>query len=147
MRHQLQGNRVDIVFSVIAIALLIGLFIFVRKRPASEAARPARPATKMSDTGSRFHAVSIRYGSGACDAAREMEGRRFLSSAAPKLPLPGCNAAECRCRFKHHEDRRSGQDRRNVWGQGFGSGTTGQYPKEQRKGRDRRRSSPQDEPS
>jgi hypothetical protein len=129
----------DVVASFIAIAALIALFIFVRKRAAADAARSVRPVASVSDTGTKFHAVSIRYGSGACEAARAMEGRRFLSGAAPTLPLPECDAAECRCRFKHHEDRRSGRERRNVWGQGLGGGTTGQYPKEQRKGRDRRR--------
>lgn len=136
----------DIVASIIAIIILVALLIYVRRHTAAKTERPARPAASVSDTGSRFHAVSIRYGASACDAAREMEGRRFLSSAAPKLPLPECDAAECKCRFKHHQDRRSGRERRNVWGgQGFGSGTTGQYPKEQRKGRDRRHGESRDD--
>jgi hypothetical protein len=137
---------VDIVASIIAIVILLALLIYVRRHTASQTERPARPAVSVSDTGTRFHAVSIRYGANACDAAREMEGRRFLSSAAPKLPLPECDATECKCRFKHHQDRRSGRERRNFWGgQGFGSGTTGQYPKEQRKGRDRRRNESPDD--
>jgi hypothetical protein len=70
-----------------------------------------------------------------------MQGRRFLSSAAPRIPLPDCDVMECKCRFAHHEDRRKGDDRRNPWGQGFGSGSTGTYKNEQRKGRDRRRRS------
>ena len=138
----------DIVVSIIAIAILVALLIFVRKRSAADAARsvrPTRPAAGLSDTGTKFHAVSIRYGPGACEAARAMEGRRFLSNAAPKLPLPDCDASECRCRFKHHKDRRSGRERRNIWGQGLGGGATGQYPQEQRDGRDRRREESPDE--
>jgi hypothetical protein len=130
---------VDIVASIIAIAVLVALLIYVRRHTSGESERPARPAPSVSDTGTKFHAVSIRYGASACDAARALEGRRFLSSAAPKLPLPECDAPACKCRFKHHQDRRTGRERRNIWGQGFGTGTTGQYPKEQRKGKDRRR--------
>jgi hypothetical protein len=32
---------------------------------------------------------------------------RFLSSEAPALPLAGCDARACTCRYRHHEDRRS----------------------------------------
>lgn len=135
----------DIAASLIAIVLLIALFVFVRKRAASEAGRTApRPAyTKPADT--TFHAVSLRYAANACAAAKAMDGRRFLAGAAPKLPLPDCDAPECQCKFKHHDDRRTGQDRRNIWAQGFGGIASGAYPKEQRKGNDRRRD-PQDEP-
>ena len=134
----------DIVASLIAIALLIALFVFVRKRATSEAARDApRPAyTKPADT--RFHAVSLRFAGGACDAARAMEGRRFLAGAAPRLPLPECDAPECKCRFKHHSDRRAGPERRNIWAERFGSAGSGSYPAEQRKGSDRRYNTPED---
>jgi hypothetical protein len=45
-------------------------------------------------------------------AAREAEGKRFLSAAAPMLPLKGCTATKCQCRYVHHSDRRSVRDRR-----------------------------------
>ena len=135
----------DIVVSVIAIAVLVALLIFVRRRAAAENARPAaRPVTKSSSSSSRFHAVSIRYGNNACAAARAMDGRRFLSGAAPKLPLPECDVAVCNCRFKHHADRRTGKDRRNIWGQGFGGTATGSFPEEKRGGNDRRKSDSSD---
>jgi hypothetical protein len=34
------------------------------------------------------------------------------------LPVPTCDRAKCRCRYIHHEDRRTGEDRRqrgDVW--------------------------------
>jgi hypothetical protein len=37
-----------------------------------------------------------------------MSGKRFLSGAAPKIPLPGCDVLDCKCRFIHHKDRREG---------------------------------------
>jgi hypothetical protein len=48
-----------------------------------------------------------------------MSGKRFLSGAAPRIPLPECDVLECKCRFVHHEDRREGDDRRNPFDQGI----------------------------
>jgi hypothetical protein len=59
-----------------------------------------------------YHAVGVVPASGCCKAVAELKGRRFLSATAPKLPLPACDAASCRCRFMHFEDRREGEDRR-----------------------------------
>jgi hypothetical protein len=67
---------------------------------------PARPATEP------FHAVSIKPGQKCCEAARQFGQHRFLSSKAPRLPLPGCSAVECTCRYTHFSDRRAGFDRR-----------------------------------
>jgi hypothetical protein len=58
-----------------------------------------------------YHSVSITAGTAACAAARECAGRRWLSADAPKLPLEGCRASECTCRFRHHDDRRIGSRR------------------------------------
>jgi len=134
----------DVVTSLIAVAALLGLIWFVRRRPGSENVRPDEHLKATVIKSTKFHAVSIRPGPNACDAAKNMEGRRFLSSAAPKVPLPNCDALECKCRFKHHDDRRSGGERRNAWGSGLGGSTTGNYPKELRKGGDRRNDDPDD---
>ncbi len=86
-----------------------------------------------------YHAVSISLEQSACDAAKAMTGRRFLSDAAPLLPLPDCDVLECRCIFTHHEDRRAGQDRRSPFATGgFGSTATGSHEKERRARNDRR---------
>ena len=64
-----------------------------------------------------FHAVSIVPGPKCCEEARKLEGIRFLSQEAPKLPLAGCICTACACRYAHHDDRRQGSDRRrrDVW--------------------------------
>ena len=64
-----------------------------------------------------FHAVEIVPGSNCCQAARQLAGTLFLSREAPALPLPHCEVAACRCRYAHHVDRRTGDDRRNrdLW--------------------------------
>jgi len=131
----------DVVTRIIAIAVLLGLLLFVRRNAKKENVRPEQPRKTPAAKNTKFHAVSLRYAADACQAAKDMEGRRFLSTAAPRIPLPECDAAQCKCRFKHHDDRRKGEDRRNAWGHGFGSTQTGQYPQEQRKHNDRRRRS------
>ena len=88
--------------------------------------------------GSEFHAVSLKATGNACDAAKAMMGRRFLSAAAPKLPLPECDVLECRCRFTHHKDRRSGKDRRSPFGAGSFGGGTGSHERERRENVGRR---------
>lgn len=57
----------------------------------------------------RWHAVSVKPGPGACEAADSGAKRRWLSREAPQLPLPGCSwPSQCRCTYQHHEDRRAG---------------------------------------
>ena len=133
----------DVFLSVIAVVFLLGVLYVLRKKKPSSGKRPDadRPASSGDTT---FHAVSIVYAQGACKAAFQLEGRRFLSSAAPRLPLPDCDVLECKCRFAHHDDRRKGDDRRNPYMQtfgGVGSGT-GQHAEEQRQQSDRRKEPP-----
>lgn len=56
---------------------------------------------------SLYHCVELTfpYGADACETAVKLHKRRFLSADAPLIPIPGCNQ-HCRCRFKHHHDRR-----------------------------------------
>jgi len=86
-----------------------------------------------------YHAVSIALEQNACDAAKSMTGRRFLSDAAPQLPLPDCDALECRCIFTHHQDRRENRDRRSPFAaSGFSGSVTESHQKERRARKDRR---------
>lgn len=83
---------------------LATLFNFRGRSQPRPMAKPARPSNP-------YHAVSILPGPNACDAARRFAGKRYLSSEAPPLPLPSCDAFHCTCRFKHHNDRRVGPRR------------------------------------
>jgi hypothetical protein len=129
----------DVTISLLAIALLLVLLLIIKR--ASNSQSNPRPAMKRPAAGgspqSTFHAVSIKMGSNPCEAAQKMEGRRFLSSAAPKIPLTECDAENCACRFVHHEDRRAGEDRRDPWAP-TAADQTGSYRMDQRKGADRR---------
>ncbi len=53
-----------------------------------------------------WHSVSIVPNPRACGKARGLVRVRFLSKDAPLLPLEGCDARTCACRYRHHEDRR-----------------------------------------
>jgi hypothetical protein len=125
---------------VVIVVLLLVIWLFVRRRNAAVASKTEPATPRVSQESSEFHAVSIRFESNACKAAREMEGRRFLSTAAPRLPLPECDVLECSCRFLHHKDRRTGRDRRSPFGPGGVGGGTGKFEQEQREGHGRRKS-------
>lgn len=117
--------------------ILIVAWLFLRRRKSAVA--PPEPNSLLETGSGRYHAVSIKFDSNACEAANAMSGRRFLSAAAPRLPLPGCDAPECNCRFAHHKDRRSGSDRRSPFAAaGFGGGT-GSFEQERREKAGRRK--------
>lgn len=125
---------------IAVVFFLVWLFLRRRGNKSEPAETTVDDATK-----SAYHAVSIKFDRNACEAAQKMSGRRFLSSAAPRLPLPECDVLECHCRFAHHEDRRSSEDRRSPFGAaGFGGGT-GSFEKERRKKSDRRKDNDLDE--
>ena len=128
----------------LALILVIALY-FRRKRTQAEVERPEATKRIATSRSSPYHAVSITFDKHACPAAKEMAGRRFLSTAAPKLPLPECSALQCNCTFKHHGDRRTGKDRRSPFSSGGLSSATGSFEQEQRAGSDRRKSADPDD--
>jgi len=105
----------EIIIGIIAIGVVI-LWVARNRQPESaKATQLSRTGVlKMTDT-SKFHAVSIKFSSAACEAAKAMDGRRILSSQSPTIPLPECDAADCDCRFVHYPDRRGQSDRRDAY--------------------------------
>jgi len=85
---------------------------WLQRRKIDAQVRGSGRAVEHRRVGNPFHAVSIEPGSRCCAEARAREGRRYLSTAAPMLPLNGCTNASCQCRYQHHEDRRMQRDRR-----------------------------------
>ena len=59
-----------------------------------------------------YHSVSIVPGAGACNAARDLQGHRFLSREAHQLPLPSCPLSTCHCVYRHYDDRRQKRRRK-----------------------------------
>jgi hypothetical protein len=122
---------------ILILGLLVAVWWLIRKRREGLPDKSHTPLRSRT-ANTQFHAVSIKYEGRACDAAKSMSGRRFLATAAPKLPLPECDILECTCRFAHHEDRRTQKDRRSPFGPGGSAGATGSFNAEQRGGSDRR---------
>ena len=87
-----------------------------RKRVQSEVQFSGR-AVQVHRVTNPYHAVSIKAGPNCEKTELQYSQRRYLSSEAPPLPLPTCSAKGCSCRYVHHDDRRSGEDRRirDVW--------------------------------
>ena len=108
--------------NTLAIAIFVALFAAVvvlvvsnlgakgkhRKKPKKLS--PGVQQTRDSDT--QWRAVRIAPGLMCCKAASEHADEVFLASGAPRLPLADCTENECRCKYVHYEDRRSGGDRR-----------------------------------
>ena len=128
----------DLPVLVLILALLLAIAWLMRKR-AEAAASGSRTNLRRKGSTTEYHSVSIRLSKNACAAAEDLSGRRYLATTAPILPLPECDADECTCRFEHHEDRRTGKDRRNPFSPGvMGSGTSAGQS-EHRGGTDRRK--------
>jgi hypothetical protein len=81
----------------------------------------------------RWHAVTIIGSASMCAAAQACKGKRFLSPEAPRLPIAGCDAEKCSCRYRHFVDRRAGPRRAEERG-----AAPARAPTNRRAGRDRR---------
>ncbi len=131
----------NVAFSIIAIIILVvSILLFRRTRATTKKPPPGPDRLGKVQPYARFHAVSLENLSGACAAAYAIEGERFLAGAAPRIPLPECDAPVCNCLFAPHSDRRLSGNRRQRW---TGSvGDSGGAMKEQRDGGDRRSNDP-----
>lgn len=125
----------EISIAVIVLAGVTALWL-LRRKSRTDITADDLPPVPLDGSG-RFRAVSIRFGEQACNASKALHGRRFLNNAAPDLPLPDCDIDDCQCRFVHHRDRRSGNDRRTPFQAGFGGSAT-RISANRRKQKDRR---------
>ncbi len=124
--------------ALVAVLLLLW-YLLMRRSARSEISEQPRLERREAHSSGEFHAVSIKFDADACLHAKALQGRRFLAREAPALPLKSCDADECKCRFVHHDDRRSGKDRRSPFGSGGMGAVTGRFEQERRQGGDRRR--------
>lgn len=95
---------------LLAAALLLSAFLYWQWRERRRAFIVAR----LAQQGGPYHCVEVRARGKPCAAAQALVGKRFLSHAAPSIPLPGCTSLNCRCAYVHFEDRRVGE-RRNPY--------------------------------
>jgi hypothetical protein len=111
---------------VLVVLALIGLLVWKLTRgPGGKPNHRAKPAAaakkrKLSNQAvaamaSRYRAVSIDCGPGACEAAKSIGGKRVLVGELGNLPLKECDAAVCECKYVHHDDRRDEhEDKRAI---------------------------------
>lgn len=96
---------------LIALLLVAGYFWQARKntrqklQPLSKNTKTARPAHRC---------VIIEPGLIPCKAIHAYEGKRILMDKAPTLPVQGCDAKQCECRFQRYDDRRVGPRRTKM---------------------------------
>ena len=107
---------------MVIVLLVIALLVTRRKQTAPpEKKKTVVQADLKKSTPN--HAVAIKLGADACDAARQIANERYLSDEAPRLPLNDCDGRECHCKFKHYADRRLRQDRRSQFASGIDADT------------------------
>ena len=100
--------------------LLVGGLIFIsrifdvggRKSTRSRKKVAGSKPSEDSAESTKWRSVKIAPGLICCDYANILAGKVFLSREAPPLPLVNCAETDCRCKYIHLEDRRSGGDRR-----------------------------------
>lgn len=68
--------------------------------------RPEAPADERQ--------ILLRPGPNACAPARQQAGSYLPASERPRLPLPGCRAHRCQCRFEAIQGRRREQRRQTA---------------------------------
>jgi hypothetical protein len=96
---------------VLVIALVLALWWFHSRNPGRGTSVGPRRGGESTDV----HCVEVRHRGRACEQVRRIEHLRFLPDEAPRLPLRGCTARNCRCHYVHHDDRRQAE-RRNPYG-------------------------------
>jgi hypothetical protein len=82
--------------------------------------------TKPAAIPKHWHAVSVDAKPLSCVVAHDARKKRYLSKEAPTLPLEGCTKrGNCPCTYKHHEDRRGNQRRKEGAGISSSAGKHG----------------------
>ncbi|HWS14330.1 MAG TPA: hypothetical protein VN279_16125, partial [Rhodocyclaceae bacterium] len=96
---------------VLVVALVLVLWWFHSRNPE----RGASVGLRRGGETTAMHCVEVRYRGRGCEPVKRIEHVRFLPDEAPRLPLRGCTARNCRCHYVHHDDRREAE-RRNPYG-------------------------------
>ena len=108
---------VVIAIAVMLVAVLLIIPRIFRKPPASSRAKQKLSSSESGSEVSQWRAVRIAPGLMSCSAVQKLARTRFLASNSPSLPLQNCSQRECKCKYVHLDDRRSGGDRRVELGE------------------------------
>jgi hypothetical protein len=113
-----------ILLLLVIVAAAVAFMVMRSGKGKKQGSHSKSRRTTRSGSGPRvkinpYSATAISFDDSACDAVREIGDRLFLDADrdTPLLPLPGCDAARCNCKYVHREDRREvGEDRRHPSG-------------------------------
>lgn len=104
------------IFAVLVIGVLL---LILPKFSSGNRLRSKEKTTKRrapSVQPNPYQSVSVMSSRVACTAVGKINNQRFLTADAPLLPLAGCSAKECNCKYVHHSDRRDkSNDRRTHY--------------------------------
>jgi len=98
--------------------LLLGGFIFCvayywyAMRESERRLKRLLESSEVALAKPSYRCVKIEAGASACQHVQSLVAKPILVDDAPRLPLLGCNVAQCDCKFIRYDDRRSGEDRR-----------------------------------
>ena len=135
-----------VVFIIVVSAAVIGsMWMFRNLQPQTDGAEsalfPVRRSSQARTEGAaeaEFRAVSIRTCKNACEAAKALSGKRFLTHKPPFLPLSDCDQSMCQCRYQHHQDRREEENRRDEFYRNFAFSMNREHLEDRRERPDRR---------
>ena len=99
---------------ILAIILLVLCFWLVSKLSEASLKKTLLKESDESLFTSPFKCVVFNAGDNSCKSALNYQTKPILLSKAPELPLKGCDAEKCTCALLQHEDRRTGNDRRDM---------------------------------
>jgi len=136
---------VNAIIGITFVAAAPAAWLYFRSRHGAETVADKRgnrkPEGKTADTRTRrrYKAASVAPGEDCCGAVAALKDQRFLLEEVPRLPLEACDrVGGCQCTYRNFADRRSGDDRRNIYGSLSGSGGMGMSGANHRSGMDRR---------
>lgn len=108
-------NPIFVIIALTIVTIALVFLVYNRKGDKTRVSRSGKTPTgnlRADRSTTQWRSVKIEPGLICCSAAEILSDKVFLANASPTLPLAECGEAECRCKYIHLKDRRSGEERR-----------------------------------
>jgi hypothetical protein len=112
--NMLWPNLATLDLIAIAIILLVLCIYLVSFTSEARLKKTLQQESDESLFAPQYKCVVFSAGEHSCKSALAYQTKPILLSGAPKLPLKGCNAEKCTCSLLQSNDRRTGNDRRDL---------------------------------
>ena len=122
---------------IIFLLLFFGVIIFMYMKTGANNFRTKPSTNKAKSFNTKYHCVMIQFDDQACELVKSLKGKRLLTSNLVGLPIQGCKAKKCNCRYVHYDDRRDMDRRQTPYLASLAH--AGDNVERSRKARDRRR--------